>query len=73
MSDDYITEGAVKVVEIIGVSQESFEDAVQKGISKASQSIKGITGLEEVKRSAKVRDGKICEYHCTLKIAFGVR
>ena len=70
---DYIQQGAVKIIEIIGVSSESFEDAVQQGVSKASESIKGITGVEIQKYSAKVKSGKVSEYHANMKVAFAVR
>jgi flavin-binding protein dodecin len=69
----HIQSGAVKVIEIIGVSQESFEDAVQKGVSKASESIQGITGIEVIRHSAKVKDGQITEYHSNMKVAFAVK
>ena len=51
----YIEEGAVKVVEIIGVSEKSWEDAVAKAVAKASETIKGITGVEVVAFTARVR------------------
>ncbi len=70
---DHIERGAVKVIEIIGVSQKSFEDAVEQGIEKASESIKGISGLEVLKYSARVKNGNITEYHADMKIAFGVK
>lgn len=70
---DHIENGAVKVIEIIGISQKSFDDANEQAIKKASQSIKGITGFEVLRHSARVKDGNITEYHSNLKIAFGVK
>ena len=70
---DYITSGAIKVIEVIGVSQKSFEDSVEEAVAKAAESVKGITGLEVIKQSAKVQDGKVTEYHSNLKIAFTVK
>jgi flavin-binding protein dodecin len=67
-----IEQGAVKVIEIIGVSPESFEDAVQQGVAKASSSVKGISGVEVIKYSARVRDSKVVEFHANLKLAFAV-
>lgn len=68
-----IEQGAIKVIEIIGVSTAGFDDAVQQAVSKASQSIKGITGVEVVKTAASVKDGKITQYTATVKLAFVVR
>ncbi len=68
----HINEGAVKVIEIIGISSKSFDDAVQQALSKASKSVKGITGFEVAKHLASVEDGKITSYRVVLKIAFPV-
>ena len=68
-----ITDGAIKIIEIIGVSSKSFEDAVNQGVSKAAESIKGITGVEVLRQSAKVKDGKPNQYNAHLKVAFIVK
>lgn len=68
-----ITSGAIKVVEIIGISPKSFDDAVAQAIKKASKTIKGITGVEVVKHSAKVENGKIVQYKANVKLAFTVK
>lgn len=68
-----ISSGAIKVVEVIGISKKSFNDAVAQAVKKASQSIKGITGVEVVKHSAKVEAGKIVQYKANVKLAFPVK
>lgn len=69
---DYISKGAVKVIEVIGISDESWEDAADQAVAKASESVKGITGIEVVSQTARVREGKITQYHATIKLAFVV-
>lgn len=69
---EHIEEGALKVVEVVGISQESFEDAVQKAVKRASAKIKKIVGVEVLKFSAKVRDDRLAEFHANLKLAFVV-
>lgn len=68
-----IDEGAVKVIEIIGVSQSGFGDAVQQAVKKAAQSVSGITGVEVIKQSARVDKGQIVQYRAAVKIAFVVK
>ena len=70
---DYIEQGAVKVVEIIGISTESFEDAVGRAVAKASETIRGITGVEVVRMSARVDDGAIVQYKADCRLAFPVK
>ena len=67
-----ISSGAIKVVEVIGISEKSFDDAVSQAVEKASKSIKGISGVEVVKHSAKVDNGKIIQYKADVKLAFAV-
>lgn len=70
---DMIESGAIKVIEVIGISTKSFEDAVQSAVTKASQSISGITGVEVVNFSARVQDGAIVQYKADTKLAFVVK
>jgi dodecin len=60
----------VKVVELIGTSTKSWEDAAASAIKEASETVKGITGLEVSAQTARVKDNKIVEYRTTVKIAF---
>lgn len=69
---NHIVEGAVKVIEIIGISSKSFDDAIDQALNKASKTVKGITGFEVVAQMASVKDGKITQYKVNLKLAFPV-
>ncbi|MDZ7625937.1 MAG: dodecin family protein [Ignavibacteriaceae bacterium] len=68
----HINEGAVKVIEIIGISSKSFDDAISQAVKKASKTVKGITGFEVIKHMASVKDGKVTQYKVNLKLAFPV-
>jgi len=67
-----IDEGAVKIIEIIGISSKSFDDAISQALKKASKTVKGITGFEVIKHMASVKDGKVTQYKVNLKLAFPV-
>jgi dodecin len=69
---NHINEGAVKVIEIIGISSKSFDDAIVQALSKASKTIKEISGFEVIKHMANVENGKIKQYRVNLKLAFPV-
>ncbi len=70
---DLLDTSAVKIIEIMGVSTKSFEDALDQAIAKAAESINGITNVEVTKQSATIRDGKVSRYETTVKLAFAVR
>jgi flavin-binding protein dodecin len=61
-----------KIVELIGTSSKSFEDAVRNAIEDASATTRGITGAQVEGWSVKCRDGKISEYKASIKVAFGI-
>jgi len=68
----HIDEGAVKIIEIIGISSKSFDDAITQALEKASKTVKGITGFEVIKHLASVEAGKVKHYKVNLKLAFPV-
>ena len=70
---EWIDKGAIKVIEVIGISDESFDDAVKRAVAKAAESVKGITGVEVTNMNAKVKDGEISQYRVACKLAFTVR
>ena len=63
-----------KVLEVIGNSDKSWQDAAQAALEEAKKTVHGITGIEITDMTAKVdsNTGNITEYHTAIKIAFGV-
>ncbi|MDD1690492.1 MAG: dodecin family protein [Methanoregula sp.] len=59
-----------KVVELIGSSPDSWEEATANAVEAASHSIRDIRGVDVQRQTAKVRDNKIVEYRVDVKIAF---
>ena len=62
----------VKVIELVGTSKKSWQDAVEDAIREASESLRHITGVDVIKQTAHVENGKITEYRATLNVAFVV-
>ena len=63
-----------KIVEIVGSSDKSWQDAAQVAIDEAKKTIHGITGLEITDMTAKVdpNTGRITQYRAAVKVSFGV-
>ncbi len=68
-----ITRGAIKVIEVIGVSETSWEDAAKQAVAKAAETIDGITGVEVLRWTARISEGRIVQYSADVKLAFIVR
>lgn len=62
----------IKVVELVGTSNKSWEDAVDQVLAEASASLRHITGVDLVRHTAHVENGKIIEYRATCHVAFAV-
>ncbi len=55
---------------IIASSKESFHDAVNQAVARASKTLRGITGLEVSAQKAKVENDRITEYRVECSITF---
>ncbi len=58
------------ISEISSSSTKSFEDAVRKGIAKASETIRNIRSAWVKDQEVTVVDGSVKEYRVKLKISF---
>ncbi|MFH5798741.1 dodecin family protein [Haladaptatus sp. DYF46] len=63
---------AVKVIKVLGISEESWEEAAKEAFEKASETVEDISGIEVESWTANVEDGEIKEYHATVEMAFPV-
>ncbi len=59
-----------KVVEIVGSSETSIEDAIQRAVSRASGTLKHLRWFEVVETRGHIEDGKVHHYQVTLKVGF---
>ncbi|TFH15468.1 dodecin domain-containing protein, partial [Candidatus Bathyarchaeota archaeon] len=62
----------VKIVELIGSSPNSWEEAVRNAVKEAAKTIRNVKGVDVKRFTAKVKNGDIVEYRAVVKIAFVV-
>ncbi|OUS09698.1 hypothetical protein A9Q90_02905 [Gammaproteobacteria bacterium 54_18_T64] len=60
------------VSHLSAASPVSFQDALEKGYARASQTLRGIEEIEVVGERAKVEAGAVKEYVVDLKIVFAL-
>jgi flavin-binding protein dodecin len=60
----------IKIVELIGISKKSFDDAFREGVKRATKTLHNVTGVDVVGQTAAVANGKVVEYKVNLKVAF---
>ena len=59
-----------KVIEISSDSNESFEDAIRKGIDRASKSVENIKGAWVSEQKVEVENGKVTRYRVDTRVTF---
>lgn len=59
-----------KVTEIIASSKKGFEDAVEKGIKRASETLNNVSGAWVESQKVVVKDGQVSEYRVAMKVTF---
>lgn len=61
-----------KVIELVGSSPDSFDEAVRNAVRQAAETVKNITGVDVVGLTAKVEGTTLKEFRANVKIAFRV-
>lgn len=62
----------VKVLELVGESQQSWQDAAGQAVMEASKTVDHITGVEVSNWTANVDAGRITNYKANVRVAFVV-
>ena len=65
-----ISDHVYKVVELVGSSTSSIEDAIQTAIRRADQSLRNLRWFEVVQTRGQVESGEIQHYQVVLKAGF---
>ena len=59
-----------RVTEISSSSKKSFEDAVEKGVKRASKTLKNLTGAWVKDQEVSIKDGKVDQFIVKMKVSF---
>lgn len=62
----------LKVIEVLGNSTVSFEDAVKNVVTEASKSVKNIKSVYIKDMQVSVENNEVMQYRVTTKVCFGI-
>jgi flavin-binding protein dodecin len=62
----------IKIIELVGTSPNSWEEATKNAVTKAAETVRGIVGADVVGQNVVVTRGAITEYRVDVKVAFVV-
>ena len=65
-----MTESTYKVIEIVGTSKASWEDAAKSAVELAGKSVKDLRVAEVVKLDMTIEDGKVASFRTRLTLSF---
>jgi hypothetical protein len=64
--DDHI----YRVIQIVGSSDKSIDDAIRMAVARASKTIRELRWFEVVETRGHIEDGKVSHFQVTLKVGF---
>ena len=64
------TEGVYKIVEVVGSSSTSWEDAAKSAVKTASKSLRDLRVAEVVQQDLVIEKGKVTSYRTKVKLSF---
>jgi hypothetical protein len=59
-----------KLIELVGVSGTSIEEAIQNAIGRANQTLKNLDWFEVVEARGLIQEGKVNQFQVKLKVGF---
>ncbi len=69
-SEKASTEGVYKIVEVVGSSPTSWEDAASNAVAAAAKSLRDLRVAEITKLDMKIDDGKVVAYRARVSLSF---
>jgi flavin-binding protein dodecin len=59
-----------KVIDLVGTSEKSIEDAIVTAVGRASQTMRNLRWFEVTETRGHIEQGKISHYQVVLKVGF---
>jgi flavin-binding protein dodecin len=64
------TDSVYRIVDVVGVSEKSWEDAGRNAVEKAAGSLRDLRVAEVTKMDMKVEDGKVTAFRTRVALSF---
>jgi dodecin len=65
-----MAESVYKIIELVGTSDKSWEDAAKNAVDTASKSLKNLRIAEITKLDMKLEEGKVAAYRARVSLSF---
>ena len=61
---------AYSIIELVGVSEYTYDDAASRAIARASDTLEGLGWFKVTELRGVIRDGEVAEYQVSLELGF---
>ena len=68
-----MSDSIYKIIEVVGTSEVSWEDAANKAIERAAKTLEDLRIAEVTSQDLKIEDGKVVSYRTKLRLSFRFR
>lgn len=65
-----MSESVYKIIELVGTSSKSWEEAAKNAVEKAGKSLRDLRIAEVSTLDMKVTDNKVTEFRARIKVSF---
>lgn len=65
-----MSEHVYKTIELVGSSTKGVEDAVEKAVAKAAETVRNLRWFEVVETRGHIEKGRVAHWQVTLKLGF---
>ena len=65
-----MSESIYKVIELVGSSEKSWEDAAKKAVERAARTLEDLRVAEVSTMDMKIQEGKVVAYRTKVKLSF---
>lgn len=66
MSSDHV----YKTIELVGSSSRGMDDAVQKAVAKAAETVRNLRWFQVLDTRGHIENGRVAHWQVTLKLGF---
>jgi len=68
-----MTDNVYKIIEIVGSSANSIEEAIEHGIARAATTLDELRWFEVKETRGHIENGRVAHYQVTLRVGFTLR
>ena len=61
-----------KVIELVGSSETSIEDAIQNAVARAAKTLHGLRWFQVVETRGQIENGRVAHYQVVIKVGFTI-